>query len=84
MARKDFSMLYGGDFHSMTQERQEGSDITLVTLSRRGEDTVYRFRVKDLYGPNEEVLEDEVIKVVMPAHIKKRVKEAMKDAKTKQ
>ena len=77
-------MLYGGDFHSMTQERQEGSDITLVTLSRRGENTVYRFRVKNLYQVDEEVLEDEVVKVATPKHIKKRMKEAMKDAKTKQ
>lgn len=73
--------LYTGDFNSMSTELQpDGSRV--IRLSKRGEDKVYSFRVRDLYGPDEEVLEDEVIKVGTPKHIKKRMKEATKDANT--
>lgn len=54
--------LKTGDFNYMGQEEQPDGSI-LITLSKRGEGKVYRFRVKDLYGPNEEVLEEEVKEV---------------------
>jgi hypothetical protein len=78
---KGLHKLYTGDFNNMSVELQpDGSQV--ITLSKRGEGKVYRLHVKDLYGPNEEVLKDEVIKVETPKHVKKRVKEAMKDATT--
>lgn len=48
--------LYAGDFNSMRQEEQADGSV-IVTLSKRGEDKIYRFRVKE----NEEVLEHEII-----------------------
>lgn len=52
--------LHSGDFNSMSQEWQPDGSV-IITLSRRGENKVYKFKVKDLYGLNEEVLEHEVI-----------------------
>ena len=52
--------LKTGDFNNMSQETQPDGSV-LVTLSKRGEGKVYRFRVKDLYGEHEEVLEEEVL-----------------------
>jgi hypothetical protein len=72
---KGIHKLYNGDFNVMQVENQtDGSQV--ITLTKDGEDKVYRFRVKNLYQIDEEVLEDEVLKVVTPAHIKKRVEEA--------
>ena len=54
--------LKSGDFNSISQE--ENSDGSLsITLSKRGEGKTYKFKVKDLYGPDEEVLEEEEIEV---------------------
>ena len=44
--------LKSGDFNDMSQEWQPDGSV-IITLSKRGEDKVYKFRVKDLYGPNE-------------------------------
>lgn len=45
--------LKSGDFNDMSQEQlPDGSQI--ITLSKRGENKTYRFRVKDLYGENEQ------------------------------
>jgi len=52
--------LYTGDFNSMNQEQQADGSV-IITLSKHGEDKIYRFRVKDLYGEHEEVLEHEII-----------------------
>ncbi len=52
--------LKAGDFNSRSDEGQPDGSVT-ITLVKRGEGKVYRFRVRDLYGENEEVLEDEVI-----------------------
>jgi hypothetical protein len=71
--------LYTGQFNTMSQEHLADGTVT-ITLSSRGEDKVYRLRVKNLYQENEEVLEDEVIKVKAPAYIKKRVEEANQNA----
>ena len=54
--------LKTGDFNDMDQESQPDGSV-IVTLSKRGEHKTYRFKVRDLYGPNEEVLEHKVIEV---------------------
>ncbi len=54
--------LKAGDFNSMSQTDRVGDEVT-VTLSKRGEGKVYRFRVKDLYGENEEVISEEGFEV---------------------
>ena len=51
-----------GDFNNMSQDWQPDGSV-IVTLTKRGESKVYRFQVKDLYGPNEEVISEEVIGV---------------------
>ena len=67
--------LYTGDFNNLESERQpDGSSI--VILSKRGEVKIYRFRVKELYGEHEEVLEHEVIDKRPPRYILDRMKEA--------
>jgi len=45
--------LKSGDFNYMSQEWQPDGSV-IITLSKRGEHKVHRFRVRDLYGPNEE------------------------------
>ena len=52
--------LHAGDFNDMSQEQQPDGSV-IVTLSKRSENVSYRFRVKDLYEENEEVLEHEII-----------------------
>lgn len=51
--------LYNGEFNTMRQEHQPDGTI-IITLSKSGEGKVYRFRVKDLYGKDEEILEHEI------------------------
>jgi len=67
--------LYAGDFNDMNQERQPDGSV-FITLSKRGEDKIYRFRVEGLYGENEQVLEHEVINVDIKPWIKQRMDEA--------
>ena len=67
--------LYSGDFNDMTQQKQPDGSV-VITLSKRGEKVAYRFRVKDLYGPNEEVLEHEVIPIGPPHWVIDRMEEA--------
>ena len=55
---KGIEKLKTGDFNDMMQERQPDGSVW-VTLSSRSYPEVYRFRVRDLYGENEEVLEEE-------------------------
>lgn len=59
----------------MSQERQPDGSV-IITLSKRGEHKSFRFRVRDLYGPDETVLEEEVIEAKPPKHIQDRMKEA--------
>ena len=44
--------LKSGDFNDMMQERQPDGSV-IITLSKRGEDKVYKFRVRNLYSPEE-------------------------------
>jgi len=52
--------LKAGECNSVVMENQPDGSL-IVTVSRRGEGKRYRFQVKDLYGPDEEVLLEEVI-----------------------
>lgn len=52
--------LHSGDFNAMSQAWQPDGSV-IITLSKRGERNIYRFKVRDLYGPNEEVIEHEVL-----------------------
>ena len=70
--------LYLGDFNTMNQEWQLDGSV-IITLTKHGEDKVYRFKVKNLYKENEEVLEHEVIETKPPKHILDRMKEAKKE-----
>lgn len=72
--------LYLGDFNYMGQ-KHDAEGNTIVTLSKDGEDKVYRFKVKDLYGKHEELLEHEVIEPKTKPWIEKRMKEAKKHAR---
>ena len=45
-----------GDFNDMSQEQQPDGSV-IITLSKRGEDKVYKFRVRNLYQPDEEELD---------------------------
>lgn len=72
--------LYLGDFNDMNQEPQDDGSV-IITLSKRGERKTYRFRVKNLYKENEELLEHEVIETKAKPWIEKRMKEAKKHAK---
>ena len=72
--------LYSGDFNVWREE--EGPDNSvIITLYKDGETKSYRFRVKDLYGEHEEVLEHEVIETKPPKHILDRMKEAKEHGK---
>lgn len=75
--KEGLKKLYSGDFnHKRTHVLADGSVI--ITLLKDGEDKTYRFKVRDLYGEHEEVLEHEVIKHEIPKHIQDRMKEAKK------
>lgn len=51
--------LKSGEFNNLRREAQSDGSV-IMTLYCRKERKVYHFRVRDLYGPNEEVLEEEV------------------------
>ena len=54
-------MLEAGDFSYMDQENLDDGTLR-VTLTKRGDPVTYRFRVRNLYKPTEEVIEEEEIK----------------------
>jgi len=75
---KGIQKLYCGDFNSIFVEKlPDGSQK--ITLTKDGEDKVYRFHVKNLYQEDEEILEysEESIGEI-PAHIKERMEKARK------
>lgn len=72
-----YNKLYTGDFNDMQQEWQSDGAV-IITLSKRGENKTHRFKVKDLYGEHEEVLEHEVIPTGPPQWVKDRMEEAKK------
>ena len=72
---KGLRKLYAGDFNDMSQEWQPDGSV-IITLSKRGENKTYRFRVKNLYKENEKVLEHEVIETKIPKYIQDGMREA--------
>lgn len=73
--RKGLKKLYSGDFNTMNQEWQPDGSV-IVSLTQERKHKTYRFRVKDLYGENEEVLEHRVIPTGAPQWVKDRMEEA--------
>lgn len=64
--------LYTGDFNVMYCEvLQDGTRV--ITLSKYGEDKVYRFKILNMYDTNEQLLEHEVITVETPEYVKERI-----------
>jgi hypothetical protein len=65
-SRGDYMMYEGlrilkqDSIETMNQEWQSDGSVA-ITLVKRGENKTYKFRVKDLYGEDEEVLEHEII-----------------------
>lgn len=49
-----------GDWNSMTQVNGAKGSV-IITFTKRNDERVYRFCVKDLYGAKEKVLWEEVI-----------------------
>ena len=78
--KEGLAKLYSGDFNTMNQDWQSDGSV-IITLTKDGEDKSYRFKVKDLYGEHEEVLEHEVIETKPPKHILDRMKEAKEHGK---
>lgn len=78
---KGLMKLYKGDFTTMIQNRPPDGSV-IITLTSTNYPETYKFRVKDLYGPDEEVLEHEVIQPGPPEHIRLRMEEA-KNARAK-
>lgn len=70
--------LYTGDFNSMNQEVQPDGSI-IITLNKRGEDKTYKFRIKNLYQENEEVMEHEIRDTRAPKFVLDRMKQARKE-----
>lgn len=70
--------LYSGDFNYM-DTKILADDCRIVTLYKEGEDKSFKFKVRNLYGKDEEILEHEVIETPeTPKHIKDRMEEAKK------
>ena len=59
MRAEGLEKLYTGDFNGMSQAAQPDGSV-VITLAKRGEGKIYRFRVMNLYQANEEILEHEV------------------------
>jgi len=57
--REGIKKLYAGDFNYMAEETLPDGSM-LITLVKEGDKHIYKMKVKDLYGKNEEVLEEEV------------------------
>lgn len=53
-------MLAKGEFNHMNQKRQADGSL-LITLTKRGDEKVYKMVIKNLYQPDEEVISEEVV-----------------------
>jgi len=62
MVVKGLKNLRAGNFNSVDYAWQADGTV-IITLAKRGEGKIYKLHIKDLYGPNEEVLSEEVIEV---------------------
>jgi len=53
--------LKTGDFNNMSQEWQADGSVVITLSSRRYPDT-YKIRIRNLYGPDEEIVDAEIFK----------------------
>jgi hypothetical protein len=60
MEHEGLKKMRAGDFNYQGFEWQ-GDGSVVITLTSRHYPEVYRLRVRDLYGPNEEVIDEEVV-----------------------
>jgi len=74
---KGVEKLYSGDFNSMLQEWQPDGSV-IITLKADGEHLAYRFKVRELYGQHEELVDHQVIPIGPPQWVNDRMKEAKK------
>lgn len=76
--RKGLANLYTGHFNTVRWEHQLDGSVA-ITLTKRGDGKTYHFRVKDLYGEHEEVLEHEVTQKRGKPWIAERIKRAKEE-----
>lgn len=55
-SKKGLAKFKAGDFNVLNVKEQPDGSVIII-LSKRSEDKVYRFRVRNLYQPDEEVLD---------------------------
>lgn len=67
--------LYTGDFNQMMQEEEPDGSI-IITLTDDNDTKSYRFRVRNLYEEDEEVMSHKVVEHVPPAFLVARLEEA--------
>ena len=67
--------LYLGEFNDMAQERAADGSV-IITLTSRRDNVTVRFRVRDLYGEHEELLEEEELVVEDRPWIRRRMEAA--------
>lgn len=71
--------LYSGNYNYMSQEWQPDGSVILV-VSGGKLPFAHRMHVRDLWGPAEEVLSEEVLPPGPPDHIRQRLDEASRPA----
>lgn len=69
--------LYLGEFNDMTKEASADGSV-IITLTSRRDDVTVRFRVRDLYGEHEELLEEEELAAESRPWIRARMEEAQR------
>ena len=79
---KGLARLYSGDFNNMHQEWQADGSV-IITLSKKGDATIYKLHVKELFGEAEELLDYQESSGVVPAYIQQRLEEAKQYGKRK-
>jgi hypothetical protein len=66
--------LYSGDYNYMNQEWQSDGTV-IVTISGGPSGQTHRLHIRDLWGENETVLQEEAIHPGPPPHIAARLAE---------
>lgn len=67
--------LYRGEYNYMTQEWQPDGSV-ILTITGGGHPEGRRMHIQDVWGPNETVLDEQVIPPGPPPHIQARFQEA--------
>ena len=62
LMQKGLAKLYAGNFNYMSQQWQKDGSV-IVTLCSEGDDVSYEFHARNLYGPDEEVLEHKALAI---------------------